>query len=382
MLPSLPRPTQSGITHCAGQCSNITVTFAPSSAGLKTATVHIANDDCDEADYDFALQGIGICNPPVFSTCPAQQTVTAANGSCTALVTYAATVSGIPTPTLSYAFSGATTASSSGTGSGLPFNIGITNVVITAVNACGSTTCSFTVTVKAPEINVQGNGINIVDGDNTPVSSDHTNIGLVNVGNNAVRTFTVQNTGTSNLSLGSITVTGTDAAMFSVGALSPASPIVPGGAATFTVTFAPTSPGLKNVTLQIANNDCNEANYDFALRGLGFQSPLTLGAYPNTTLIAGTNTKITPSVAPTNAVSIVAYSNTNFTGILTVNPGSGVITITDAKQAGIYAVTVKAFGSGGLTATRTFTLTVTNPNCSQGLFTGTTNVGVGSYLIR
>ncbi|MBK9452433.1 MAG: VCBS repeat-containing protein [Bacteroidetes bacterium] len=63
--------------------------------------------------------------------------------------------------------------------------------------------------------------------------------------------------------------------------------------------------------------------------------------------------------------------------MLHVDPTTGVVTVTDAKQAGVYTVTVQAFGPGG-TASTTFTLTVTDPNCSQGLFTSSPNVVVGS----
>jgi hypothetical protein len=105
----------------------------------------------------------------------------------------------------------------------------------------------------------------------------------------------------------------------------------------------------------------------------------TLGTYSNTSVVSGKNTVITPSAAPTGTTSAVAYTNSNFTGILTVNPTTGDVTVTDAKQAGTYTVTVLAFGSG--TATTTFTLTITNPNCSAGGFTGTTNISVGSNAI-
>lgn len=96
-----------------------------------------------------------------------------------------------------------------------------------------------------------------------------------------------------------------------------------------------------------------------------------LGTYPNTTIIAGSNTKVTPSLPIFGANSAVAYTNTNFTGVLTVNPTTGVVTVNDAKQAGIYTVTVKAFGTTGIggfglptSSTTTFILTVTNPVCS------------------
>src|SRR5450432_119425 len=71
------------------------------------------------------------------------------------------------------------------------------------------------------------------------------------------------------------------------------------------------------------------------------QTP-TLGVYANTTVIAGQNTTVSPSAAPTNTTSIVGYTNTNFTGVISVNPATGVVTVTDAKQAGTYTVTIKA----------------------------------------
>ncbi|GBL34771.1 hypothetical protein EMGBS15_03660 [Filimonas sp.] len=86
-------------------------------------------------------------NSPSFTTCPSNQIVNTASGQCSALVSYTAAATGTPNPDLTYAFTGATVASGSGTGSGSTFNKGVTNVVVTATNTCGSTTCSFTVTV-------------------------------------------------------------------------------------------------------------------------------------------------------------------------------------------------------------------------------------------
>jgi len=73
-------------------------------------------------------------------------------GICNATVNYTATANGFPAPTMSYAFSGATTASGSGTGSGSVFNKGITNVTVTASNVCSpNATTSFTITVNDNE---------------------------------------------------------------------------------------------------------------------------------------------------------------------------------------------------------------------------------------
>ena len=43
----------------AGASTTFQVTFDPSAAGVRTATVSIANDDANEDPYDFAIQGFG-----------------------------------------------------------------------------------------------------------------------------------------------------------------------------------------------------------------------------------------------------------------------------------------------------------------------------------
>ncbi len=222
------------------------------------------------------------------------------------------------------------------------------------------------------EINVLGNLTNIADGDNSPSATDHTDFGNVGNSNSLVRTFTIQNPGTANLSISSITMSGTNAALFTVGGLSPVSPIPPGNSATFTVTFAPGTTGLKTATVNIANSDCDEAPYDFSVQGTGV--PPTLGTYPTTIIAnAGSNAIVTPSAAPTNAPSITATTSTDFKGLLQVNSITGVVNITNAHPAGTYTVTVRA-GS----VTSAFILTVNTPLCSQGILSGAPNVSVGS----
>jgi len=107
-------------------------------------------------------------------------------------------------------------------------------------------------------------------------------------------------------------------------------------------------------------------------------APATLGSYSNTSIVSGANAIIAPSAAPIGATKLVAYTNGNFTGLLTAYPATGVVRVTDAKQAGIYIVTVKATGLGGCTTTTSFNLTVTNPNCSEGQFGAKTDFDAGS----
>src|SRR5205814_9518643 len=82
------------------------------------------------------------------------------------------------------------------------------------------------------------------------------------------RIFTIKNTGSGPLTALSITIDGTDAAMFSV-VSGPTAPVSPGGSTTFTLQFAPGSAGSKSAALHMANNDSNENPFDILLSGTG-----------------------------------------------------------------------------------------------------------------
>ncbi|HMG74860.1 MAG TPA: LamG-like jellyroll fold domain-containing protein [Pyrinomonadaceae bacterium] len=51
---------QPSSTVAASSNTTFTIQFAPSAAGLRTATVSIANDDANENPYDFSIQGTGV----------------------------------------------------------------------------------------------------------------------------------------------------------------------------------------------------------------------------------------------------------------------------------------------------------------------------------
>ncbi len=122
---------------------------------------------------------------------------------------------------------------------------------------------------SAPEINVTGNGVTIVDGDTTPSSADRTDFGNQSVASGAkTRTYTVQNTGTAALTVGSVTLSGTHAADFSV-TLQPATSVAAGGSTTFKVKFNPSATGLRSASVSFTNNDADENPYNFSIQGTG-----------------------------------------------------------------------------------------------------------------
>ncbi len=127
-----------------------------------------------------------------------------------------------------------------------------------------------------PEANVKGQNVPIVDGDTSPDTADHTDFGSTMVaGGTVVRTFTIENLGTADLTVSGISKSGTHQADFTLGALTPASPIPPGHSATFTVTFDPSDSGPRTATISVASNDCDENPYDFAVEGTGTLPPAT-----------------------------------------------------------------------------------------------------------
>ena len=136
----------------------------------------------------------------------------------------------------------------------------------------GVTTGSSCPAFNAPEMDVQGNGMSIADGDNTPSTSDHTDFGDITSGGALSRTFTIENTGAANLILDGaplVAVSGTHASDFTVSAL-PTSPVTSGGGTTtFVVDFSPSGTGTRTATLTIENDDCDEDPYVFDIQGTG-----------------------------------------------------------------------------------------------------------------
>lgn len=116
-----------------------------------------------------------------------------------------------------------------------------------------------------PEINVQGNNNDIVDGSTTIDATINTDFGTQTSSNAIV--YTIQNTGTATLNISSITSTGTNSSDFVVSG-SP-STVAASGSETFTVTFGPLATGTRNATITINSDDCDEAAYDFAVQGVG-----------------------------------------------------------------------------------------------------------------
>lgn len=157
--------------------------------------------------------------------------------------------------------------------------------------------------IRAPIINVTGSSTNvqraIADGDTTPVFNDGTGYSNINLVNQSrTRTYTIRNTGSSNLVLASmngsfVTITGAHARDFEL-LIEPASILAPGQSTVFRVRFNPSVVGTRNAGIRIDSNAGGAAaRYEFALRGVGVRAPLVQ--------IRGNNAIIGVNAAPATA---------------------------------------------------------------------------------
>lgn len=124
-----------------------------------------------------------------------------------------------------------------------------------------------------PEIDVQGNGQSIVDGDTVPSPTDDTDFGYIDVSSGTVvHTFTIENTGDVDLNLtdsSKVQISGTHAADFTVTS-QPSSPVAASsGTTTFEITFDPSAEGIRTAEVSIVNDDIDENPYNFSIQGTG-----------------------------------------------------------------------------------------------------------------
>ncbi len=139
--------------------------------------------------------------------------------------------------------------------------------------------------------------------------------------------------------------------------------------ATHTPTDTPTDTPTNTPTDTPTNTPTNTATNTPSASPSGTPLPM-LGIYPATSVTLSDNVTITPDAPPTMTDSMSVSTATSFVGELTADPVTGVVTVTNAHHAnivpGTYAVTVKAFGPGGMSQT-TFSMTVTSGAFCNGI---------------
>jgi hypothetical protein len=283
----------------AGGTDSFTVRFAPDVVGQYGGEIIIDNNDADEAPYNFAVFGIrgtpemdvrgnGVSiadgdNTPsaaddtYFGMTPpnivASRTFTVRNDGTTTL--YLGQVS--LGPGSGFRIGSDTLLSQIGPGQSDTFSVELVSATpgtfvrtVTIYNS-DSDECPYDFVIRGivgvPEIDLSGKGVSIADGDTTPSTTDDTDFGSVLVStatttHTLTKTFTVRNTGSGTLYLGTPSVTGTG---FWRGAKALRTWLEPGESDTFDVKFASTTTGTFTGEVILYNSDANEAPYNFAV---------------------------------------------------------------------------------------------------------------------
>ena len=363
--------------------STFTITFTPTSAGPKTATVTIANDDLNENPYTITLTGTGITPEinvrkdttviPSSGSYGFGNVVLGSGGSAVVftvenLGTADLHLEGAPEVAIGGADVGmfvvgaqpvspiAPAGSSTFTITFTPTSAGPKTATVTIANDDlneNPYTITLTGTGVTPEINVKQGATNLLDGTGIHAFGD-----ILIGGSSGLITFTIQNVGTSNLQLTGtprVEIFGTDAGLFVVGA-QPVSPIVPAGSSTFTITFTPTSTGAKTATVIITNDDADENPYTFTLTG----------------------TAVTPEIDVRQDSTAIPSGGSHSFGSLMVGSTSGAITFTidnpgtadlhltgtpkvavSGTDAGMFVVGAQPVSPIAPAGSRTFTITFT-----------------------
>jgi hypothetical protein len=288
-------------TVTIGSSTTFTITFDPSAVGLSMATISFNNNDQDENPYSFKIQGTGVeqeidiqgnmtsivngdSTPSIsdwtdFSNTVGTRTFTISNLGNIVLNIGAITINGVNAadfvvttpPSATVPAYGSTTFT-------VAFNPSASNTRTASISIINddNTENPYNFTIQGlginPEIDIQGNAISIPD--STSITASTTN-GTDYSNTSASTTFTIYNNGNMALTIGAIAFTGTNASEFTVTS-PPSASISAFSSTTFTVTFAPTSLGIRNAQIHIDNNDSDENPYDFNLQGTGVDKEIDL----------------------------------------------------------------------------------------------------------
>ena len=313
------------------ESTTFSVIFTPSGVGIVNSGITIESNDPDtESDYTFSIAGNGSNDQDINvqgngvdiadgDTTPDLADHTdfgnvAVGGSLTRVFTIENTGGSLLTisnvaldfpPPSEYAIDFTGFDTTLGPGESTTFSVTFTPTTTGAVNsgititsddpdAEGSYTYAITGNgVVEQDINVQGNGVDIADGDTTPDLADHTDFGDVNVGADLTRVFTIQNTGGSLLTIANVALDFPPPTEYSLDFTGFDPTLDPSESTTFSVTFTPTAAGVVNSGITITSDDPDaEGSYTYAItaNGVVANEPEMDITYSGGPVISGTTT--------------------------------------------------------------------------------------------
>jgi two-component sensor histidine kinase len=379
--------TCNGSVAAGGNCT-ISVTFTPTAAGSRSATLTVA-DNATGSPQSVTLSGTGVAVPQA-SLSPTSLSFGNSNtGATTAAQTISLTNSG----------SGALSISSITLAGTNPGDFAI------AGNNCGSSlaagqSCTITITFTPTAINGRSASLVVADnasnqsGSQQTASLSGTGIALpiasvspMSVGfgtSTTPQTVTLSNTGTGTLAIASVAIGGANASNFGIFANSCGSSLTAGSSCTISISFTPpSSSSSSSATLTITDNSNNTpgSTQSVALSGL---TPLTITTQSLNSGTAGT--AYSASVVPQGGTSPYTWSVSagSLPAGLSLNTSNGFISGTPASAASsTFTIKVNDSGSPVQSATHQYTITIAAPTLtinSAELSFGTVGAAYAAYV--
>ena len=346
-----------GSNLAAGTSCTINVTFTPTAAGGRTATLTI-RDTATDSPQTVVLTGTG--PGPLATLIPPLDFGSQRIGKTTAGQVVILSNSG--TATLNIASIGVTgtnatdfAVSANTCGRTLPANASCLIIVTFTPAVIGSRSATLMVTDDSmagstQTVDLTGTGaVPIVSLSPTSLTFSSQAIGVTS----ARQTITLSNTGGVALGITSITLAGTNPSDFTQTNNCGAS-VAAGSDCTINLTFTPTVSGTRTATI-IITDDAAGSPHSVSVTGTGEVPPPLITSAMTATVTMGSaiSYQITAANAPTS------YGATGLPAGLTVDSGTGLISGTPTV-AGTSKVTLSATNSGG-TGNATLTLAIAVP---------------------
>ncbi len=375
-------PTSASIG--VGSSQIFILTFAPTSAGAKSASLKLAHNAASSPD-SVAVAGIGKAPPPVplFAVAPtalvmdstnvgstSQKTVTITNSGAATLVVSSTTLGGVNASR----FSVLPTSANVSAGASQIFILTFTP------DSAGTKSASLVFTYNAisspSTVVLSGEGKSITPPPPTPVpiilvSPTALTMDSTLVGSFSQKTLVVSNTGLANLVVSNIVRSAADSSQFAVSPT--AFTIGPGGTQTVTVTFVPSTAAQKSTILNIVHNATGS---------------------PTQVVVSGVGKSTTPPLANNPAISVVSSLVLDSTNIgstsqkllAVFNTGTANLVVSgiavSGAQAGMFAVSPTTTTiTPGSSQSVTVSFTPTSAGAKSAILTISHNANGGSTVV-
>src|SRR5438874_2274285 len=345
----------------AGQSASLQIRFAPSSAGNLTGSLTVTSN-ASNSPTTVALSGTGAAVTSQLSATPSSLSFGSVNVGASSFLGLAlknsgnsnVTISGVTTTGSGYGASGV--AANTTLTPGQTATLNVTFAPTAAGNVAGSVSVTSDDGNSPATIALSGTGAAVTSQLSATPSS--LSFGSVNLGGGSSLGVTLTNNGNSNVTISSVSTSGTG---YSTSGVSANASLTPWETARLNVTFAPTSAEHVTGTVSVSSNASNSPT-TIALSGTGAAVTSQLTATPTSLSFGSVNEGASSSL-----------------GVTLTNSGNSNVTISDVSTSGAgysaSGVSANATLTPGQTATLNVTFAPTAAGSVAGSVAATSNAG-------